>query len=292
TLASFAEYGRHDVAIACAFPAGAPGPFAVDLLADGQPDAPANVATLYLTRDQPTASWSYLAASPFHAGYRWRAHGTPAWSPSLAPGAPLQLTAAAGPTAKPTVWDLRGVHLYTQPADPPGRVRYVPGDPTPQLDDQARPTLSLVDLGKSALLSLGTQLAVTDAQRADLEVDLLEKLTAVDRVDFQPAPFTVAAVTLSLGDGAGQYTPLATSPSMGAPPYNATFSVKLDADQRARVLAALAGAPRSLKVDYAVTLPPDVAATFDGAPASLTRTTDVAAWFPNGTGSAHIQTLG
>jgi hypothetical protein len=292
TLASFAEYGLHKIAIACAFPAGAPGPFAIDVLADGQADAPANVTTLYLTRGQPTADWSYVAASPFRAGYRWRAHAGGAWSPSLAPGAPLQVSAPPAGAARPAVWELRGVHLYAQPGDPPGRVRYVPGAPTPQLDDQGRPTLMLIDTGKSGILSLGARLELTEAQRADLEVDLLEKLTAVDRIDFQPAPFTVGAVTLSLGDGAGRYQPLDAGTSLGAPPYNATFSVKLDVDQCARVTAALGGAPRSLKIDYTLALAPDAAATFDGAPATLTRTTDVAGWFSAGSGAAHIQKLG
>jgi hypothetical protein len=292
TLASFAGYGAHQVSIACAFDPGAAGPFAIDLVADGQPDAPANITTVFLTRDAPTKDWTYVAVSPFRAGYRWRAHPGGSWSAPLAPGARLELTAPGGPVAQPTIWNLRGVHLHARPGDPPGRVRYVPGDPAPQLDNQGRPTLLLLDTASRAVLSLGTRLEVSDAERADLEVDLLTELTAVDRIDFQPAPFTVGAVTLSLGDGAGGYTPLGTVPSMGAPPYNATFSVQLDADQRARVIAALGGAPRSLKVDYPIALPPEVAATFDGAPAAITRTTDVATWFAGGTGSAHIQRIG
>ena len=290
TLGSFEEYGQHNVAIDCAFDASRAEPMGIDLLADGRPES--TQTTLFLTKDSPTADWSYVTSSPFHAGYRWRTHPSGPWSASLPPGPPLHLTARGGPAAAPHVWDLDGVHVYALPGDPAERVRYVPGDPAPQLDSQGRPTLMLVDTGDVALLSLGTRLEISDAQRNDLEVALLEQLANVERIDFQPAGFTVGAVTLSLGDGAGLYQPLATTPSMGAPPYNATFSVQLRGDQRTRARAALGGQPRLLVVAYPLTLPPDVAATFNGAPASVIRTTDVASWFPNGGGTAHIQKIG
>jgi hypothetical protein len=290
TLGSFTEYGLHKVSIGCTFAADSAGVYAIDVVADGRPET--DLVTFFLTRDNPTADWSYVATSPFAAGYRWRAHGSGAWSSSLAPVAPLLVTAPAQPAAKPQVWDLDGVHLYTIPGDPPGRVRYVPGDPTAQVDDQGRPTLMLIDAGKTAVLTLGARLVLSDAQRNDLEATLLVQLPSIDRIDFQPAAFTVGAVTLALGDGTGAYQALATTPSMGAPPYNATFSVQLDADQRARAVAAVSGATRLLKVDYPLSLPADVAASFDGAPASLVRSADVASWFPDGTGAAHVQSVG
>jgi hypothetical protein len=286
TLGSFAEFGAHNVVVACSFDAGSIGTYAVDLVADGQPES--NIVTFYLTRDGATAHWTYIAESPFAAGYRWRVHPAGPWSKSAGPGTPLQLAAPLGPVVKPAVWDLRGVHLYASPGDPPGLVRYVPGEPVPQLDDRGRPALQFLDTGAAAVLSLGTRLEVTDSQRADLEVDLLEKLEGVDRIDFQPAAFTVGPVTLSLGDGTGLYQPLATASSVGAPPYATTFSVKLSGDQITRALAALGGAPGICKVDYPLTLSPEVASTFDGAPAALVRSTDVATWFPDGSGNAHI----
>jgi hypothetical protein len=290
SLGSFAGYGAHNVPVLCSFDSGSIGTFAVDLVADGQPEA--NIATFYLTRGGATANWSYVATSPFAAGYRWRVHPSGAWSQSLDPGISLQLVAPPGPVVKPAVWDLRGVHLYASPRDPPGRVRYVPGDPMPQLDGRGVPALQLLDTGAVAILSLGTRLEVTDAQRADLEVDLLEQLDGIDRIDFQPAAFTVGPVTLSLDDGTGLYQTLATASSFGAPPYGASFSVKLTGDQITRALAAIGGAPRICKVDYPLTLSPEAAATFDGTPAGVVRSTDVSSWFPDGSASSHIERTG
>jgi hypothetical protein len=290
-LASFEQFGRHTVAIDCTFGPNAPGPFAVELIADGRPESTDNIGVQFLTRDSPTATWEYVANSPFRAGYRWRARGSTAWSASAAPGAALHLKAADAP-ARPSAWDIGGVHVYVAPGDAPGRVRYVPGAPTPQLDSEGRPALMLVDTGTTAVLSLGTRLDLDAAQRNDLEVALLVDLPGADRIDFQPAPVTVGPATLSIADGSGALQPVISAPSLGTPPYNATFSVQLTGDQRTRALAALGGTAGLLKVDYPLTLPPEVAATFDSAPATLVRTTDVASWFPNGAGSAHVQHVG
>jgi hypothetical protein len=289
TLASFAEYGPHQVALTGSFPSGAPGPLQVDLLADGLPELPANLATLFLTRDSPAASWSYQATSPFHAGYRYRLHGAAAWSAPQPPGAPLALTAAPGPAARATSFDLRGVHLYTLPADPPGRVHYLPAAPAPLPGDQGQPALQVTTAGDgTGQLTLACRFDLSDAQRADLEVDLLERLAAVDRVDFQPAPFTVSGATLWLTDAAGKSTQLAAASAGAAAPFAASFTASLDAAGCARAQAALAGATSALRVDYALALGPELSATLDGAPTALVRSADLGSWSVGaGAGTGH-----
>lgn len=292
TVGSFPQYGMQTVAIACTFDAAPAPPFGLDLRAEDQPDSAVSITTLFLSRDSPTAVWSYLAASPFHAGYRWRAHGSTAWSSVQAPGASLQVHAQGAPAAGPQVWDIADVHLYQLPGDPPERVRYVPARPTPQLDDHDRPTLMVVDTGSVAILSIGTRFDLTDEERNDLEVALLQQMPSVQRIDFQPAPFTVGPVSLTLADAGGAFHAVASTPSMGAPPYNATFSVQLRGDDRVRALVAVTGSAGILRVDYPVTLAPEVAKTYPDSAMSPVRSTDVASWFPDHTGAAHIQKVG
>jgi hypothetical protein len=288
TLASFREFGAHTVVVACRFEPGAVGPFGVDLVAEAQPETAA--ATLFLTRDAPTARWSYAASSPFHAGYRWRTHPGGTWSAACAPTEPLNVTAAASAPAV-RAWDVDGVHAYLQSGDPAGLVRYVPGDPTPQVDADGKPTLTVVDSGTSAVLAAGTRLSLSDAQRNDLEVTLLEQIDGVNRIDFEPAGFTVSQVTLSLADGQGAYQTLATT-AAAAPGFEASFSVALDGDQRTRAIAAVNGTAGLLKIEYTLDVAAPAAATLPGAPARVVRTADVARWFGDGTGAAHVKAAG
>jgi hypothetical protein len=97
-LTSFREYGPHVVSIAGVFN-GTSNPLFLDLLREDQPldtaDAPGKVV---LTTDQPSATWGYVAASPFHAGYRYRRSGSSEvapgpWSPVVSPFTPLTLNA-------------------------------------------------------------------------------------------------------------------------------------------------------------------------------------------------------
>jgi hypothetical protein len=87
-LMSLAEYGPHTINIEAVFGQALPL-VAIDLLPQGQPEAPQHLRTLALTPEKPEARWSYFANSPFRAGYRYRQHGlngtTGAWSAILLP---------------------------------------------------------------------------------------------------------------------------------------------------------------------------------------------------------------
>jgi hypothetical protein len=106
-VTAFREFGPHRIAIGAALHTGDPALF-LDLLAQAQEDAGAAPDQIFITADQPNATWGFVASSPFRAGYRYRtsaAKGAPAgaWSPALSPFTPLTLNADGSMTgASPT----------------------------------------------------------------------------------------------------------------------------------------------------------------------------------------------
>ena len=96
-LTSFAEYGPHTVTISSALTPGDP-PLFLDLVPQSQQSSSVAQSKVALTPEQPSAAWSYLALSPFAAGYCYRVSaatgGVPgAWSKPLPPTTPLVLAA-------------------------------------------------------------------------------------------------------------------------------------------------------------------------------------------------------
>jgi hypothetical protein len=97
---SFPEFGPHTIAISAKNVAAGP-PLCIDLLAQERRDVAGAVPDQrFFTFDQPTASWGYVASSPFCAGYCYRFSATAgvaagAWSDVQSPFAPLVLEAAA-----------------------------------------------------------------------------------------------------------------------------------------------------------------------------------------------------
>jgi hypothetical protein len=73
-LHSFPGYGPHKIEIECTFREEAGTLFAIDLLPEGRPDTLDEITTLAFTPAQPTREWSWLAQSPFWAGYQYRRH--------------------------------------------------------------------------------------------------------------------------------------------------------------------------------------------------------------------------
>jgi hypothetical protein len=91
----FPEYGPHHIPVECMFGDG-PDVVLIELLPEGRADAVDQRELLFLTRDQPRKSWSYLAQSPFAAGYRYRLHANsdddvPPWSELRSPFETLTL---------------------------------------------------------------------------------------------------------------------------------------------------------------------------------------------------------
>ncbi len=99
-LFSFPEYGPHHIEIECVFGDGQ-GLFALELLPEGRPEVREEITILGFTREQPKRAWSWLADSPFRAGYRYRPRRSPgetpaAWSEVRSPFAPLTINAVTG----------------------------------------------------------------------------------------------------------------------------------------------------------------------------------------------------
>jgi hypothetical protein len=79
-LASFPEYGTHEVEIECLFD-GRTSLYASDFLAEGDPDIFGNITVLVFTPDQPRRRFMWFARSPFSPGFLYRPHqddGVPA----------------------------------------------------------------------------------------------------------------------------------------------------------------------------------------------------------------------
>jgi hypothetical protein len=106
-LPLFAEYGPHTIEVRADLSA-ADGALVIELQSEAQStDAAAAPDLLMLTAAQPNSSWGYVAASPFHPGYRYRRSATPpappsAWSPILSPFGPLLLGADGMLTTSPS----------------------------------------------------------------------------------------------------------------------------------------------------------------------------------------------
>lgn len=104
-LTSFKEYGAQTATIECAIAAG-DAPLFLDLMPESLlVNVGATPAKVLLTSDQPSTSWTYLATSPFQAGFCYRISagtGTPpgAWSKAVSAQNVLML-AADGSIAMP-----------------------------------------------------------------------------------------------------------------------------------------------------------------------------------------------
>ncbi len=97
-LPLFREYGPHTIEVRADL-GSADGALVLELQSEAQSaDAAATPDLLMLTAMQPSSTWGYVAASPFHPGYRYRRSAAPpapaaAWSPILSPFQPLLLGA-------------------------------------------------------------------------------------------------------------------------------------------------------------------------------------------------------
>ncbi|HEY6326654.1 MAG TPA: hypothetical protein VIW73_09120 [Candidatus Cybelea sp.] len=102
-VTAFREFGPHRVAISASLRPGDHALF-LDLAPEDGAAAGATPDRIFLTADQPSATWGYVASSPFHAGYRYRTSAAQssaagAWSAILSPFVPLALERDGTPAA-------------------------------------------------------------------------------------------------------------------------------------------------------------------------------------------------
>src|SRR5690606_1831669 len=93
----FPQYGPHSILIEGDFSSGATL-LAVDLVSEENQDRANAIQSVFVTPATPKKNWSYLASSPFRAGYRFRVHGDAGespgpWSEVQQPGTSLRLPA-------------------------------------------------------------------------------------------------------------------------------------------------------------------------------------------------------
>ncbi|MBA3810273.1 MAG: hypothetical protein H0X27_01260 [Caulobacteraceae bacterium] len=277
-LTAFPGYGPHRVPVSCDF-SNSEAAVTVDLVGEDG----ANPATLTLTPSAPAATWGYVATSPFKAGWRYRLGQD--WSSLMPFATALSIESEPAmpqpPKAPITPRDIDGVRLYAI-ADRPGVIFYIPAAPSPQDDGAGHPAVSVVGTAQTVMLQVGAQFTLTAGTRAGL----LEKLGGKPAPDLQPAPISVRKAALLIADPHGAERELSTSSSSLYPPFAAVFAATLGAEEGARAIGAVNGAPGQLFVDY--TIVPPAEAQMAG-PGEITRRCDLAAWFPAATGRSHIQ---
>jgi hypothetical protein len=284
-LWSFPQYGPQHATVSVQFP-DSDGALAVDLLPEGATEGADAMTSWLFTPQAPTREYRWFAGSPFHPGFRYRRNLTggavDAWSDVQSPSQTLLLVAdpkSQGGSMQPT--DIDGVRVYPDP-NLPATLRYLPPAPIPARDPNGHPLVSLIALGASgSILQLSVRYELEDAVRDQLRTDLSAKAFTLTATNFQPAPVSVDQVRVLLAkpDAGAPADVLATSAGSGYPPWDAIFSIRLNADQVALTKRALAGERSLLSVSVHATVPASVAPSLDGAPGEIERSADVATWF-------------
>ena len=281
-LPSFPGYGPHRVAVQGVF-TGAETPISLDFA----PEAGTGATAMVLTPTAANASFGYVAASPFKAGYRFRLTGG-AWSDLLAPGAPLIINALGRVQEPgmfiPSPFEIDGVALVAE-AGPPLVLRYLPASPIPERTPAGTPTLSMMKMPQTAILQLGAQFALEDGAEAGLMNRVAALNPALAGARLQPAAIQVTSAAVKLADDNGELRPLgAPAVTSGFPPYSAIFNFTLNPDQAAQAMSAIGGRKGVLTVEYTLTPP--------GTAAPVVKSSDVADWFTAGEGQNHIKIFG
>jgi len=149
--------------------------------------------------------------------------------------------------------------LYFASPDNPALWYVVPEAPLPAPDSGAGPALQQLS-GQTRLVLAAHWPAPGEAELAALAA-IIRTRHGVAEARVQAAPpamLQVDAMTLDIRDEGGQARQIASSPTAGSVPYNAVFSLLLDAPDAARARAALElGSPDllCLSVRYALRLP-------------------------------------
>jgi hypothetical protein len=146
---------------------------------------------------------------------------------------------------------IEGVRLWRDEADP-HLFFYLPGIPEPQRGPEGRPAVSLILTGDSAILQLGASWGLGPEQTERLRPALAAATPGTDpaAIVLSPAAVAVSEAVLEVADGSGGFSPVATSPGSGYPPFTAVFSSVLAGERRSLAAAALNGTPGSLRVRY------------------------------------------
>ena len=275
---SFAGYGPHRIPVRARLAADA-RPLTIELASEDG----ATKGAVTLVGSAPTAIWGYVAASPFHAGFRMRPAGG-AWSPVLMPPHSLYLkgdgTMDDNPPP-PEAFDLPVAHFV--PNDDGSVVTYIPNAPVPELDANGKPTLSILSMPQLTTLQLGTHFGLSTDQLSGAMADIAKQVPALANAQLQPAKISVSKAAVVMTTETGAEAELGTSMTSAFPPYAAIFALTLTPDRAATAISAVRGSKGVLFVDYTV-------APMGGDP--VVKRTDIGTWFTGTDGDAHIRIAG
>lgn len=265
----FPEYGAHQVEVECLLD-DATQLFAIDLLPEGQSETPETIKLLFFKPDQPKKSWSWYAHSPLYPSYQWRVHASGdetigPWIKASSPFEPLRIDARqyTRKTTMPTApFEMEGFQIYPDPEDT-SAFRYLAGDPSPEIGHDGQPTLILWSSDQGGMLQLGIRWGLDEATQAALVVGLADRYPQLkpDAIRLSPLAVSVKAVTLAIGDGSGQFTPLESKASSAYPPFATIFNLQLSTEQKVRAQSTLNERPDFLRVTYQIDVSMPVSVT-------------------------------
>lgn len=254
-LATLPGFGLHEALFRCSVPA----PRLIEWRADADDAA---VQTLRLGAERRESRVSWLAASPFRPGLRWRrapplgaAADTEApWSAPLAPadGLCIDLDEETPMKPPPASLDLEGLRL--QPLDDDGRIWcYRPAQPAFELDPAGRPQFKLIEAGGVAFLQCTARLALDEPRRAALLARL--RLQQPQAASIEAEPLDVQRIALERPAGDGGWQSIAESRGSGMAPWTAALAATLDAGALQAIRRALQGERASARLLVQARLP-------------------------------------
>ncbi|MFD1141238.1 hypothetical protein ACFQ4C_08970 [Larkinella insperata] len=253
---SFAGYGPHSVEFV--------GPLTeedslivVHCLPENEPLDGANPSVLTLTADRPQKTWTWFAESLFHPGFCYRVLN--ADGKELLPWSEIQSpfvgTVRVDPPQKDSEDMSDGNQLfdglrYFKNPDEENAYYYLPEQPKPQTGADGKPTLSLMVLGGTGFLQLGTvweaDPVTLEELRSHIANEHNEATTSI-RLNFAPVEVEKVEVVVQTGS---EEKVLASSGSSGYPPFSAIFNASVAQDDQNAVVAALHQQKGMLRVDY------------------------------------------
>ncbi len=268
---SFIEGDAQEARFWARFDSSAGTEILVECLPAGAPDDARAITLLRLRREAPEASFRWLPASPFDTTFRWRRRGAP-WSAPCTDRAIVVTNETRGDEAMDGAGSgaervIEGVTVTPQDAE---SWLYWPNAAEVARNADGAPQATLVAAGPGAFFALTTALRPDPATLERVRASLASGRSSPARLG--PAPITVGAVELLLGDGAGTFRTVATATSSGAPPWSAAFNAVLDPVQAEAAKKAMAGERGWLAVRYpiAVTGATHMAGTLASMSASAT----------------------
>ncbi len=137
---------------------------------------------------------------------------------------------------------------------------YLPDRPTPEMNADQQPTLSLLAFDQTAILQFGICWNATSDQLERLQIILEEQYPEINSICISPAPIAIQKVTLHLRDRTGENCDLKTVSASNYSPYTALFNTSLNSEQKDLAIAAIMGHGEILTVSYQAILPISISA--------------------------------